>query len=70
MNTIKIKIEKTKDQYTAYAENVEGIYGGGDTVEKVKESILNAIILYKRYNKNSLPDILKDNYALKYVLET
>ena len=30
MKNIKIIIEKTKDMYTAYAENAEGIYGGGN----------------------------------------
>ena len=66
MKTIKIIIEKTKDQYTAYAENVSGIYGGGDTVEEAKQSIVEAIVLYKKYNKNKLPKILISDYQLVY----
>ena len=44
MKEIKIVIEKAKDGFFgAYAENIEGIYGGGDTVNDVKNDILNAI---------------------------
>ncbi len=70
MNTIKIVIEKTKDQYTAYAENVEGIYGGGDTVAEAKESILDALRLFKKHNIKSLPKILRDNYTLVFKFDT
>jgi predicted RNase H-like HicB family nuclease len=55
MNTIKVVIEKTKDHYSAYAENLDGIFGAGETVVEAKESILSAIKLYKKYNKNKLP---------------
>lgn len=44
MKEIRIVIEKAKDGFFgAYAENVEGVYGGGDTVQDVKNDILNAI---------------------------
>ena len=52
-------IEKTKDFYSAYAENIEFIYGAGATVQKTKESVLKSIQLYKRYNKNKLPKVLQ-----------
>ena len=51
MKEIKIIIEKTKDMYTAYADNAEGIYGGGDTIEEAKASIETSIKLYNIYNK-------------------
>jgi predicted RNase H-like HicB family nuclease len=51
MKNIKIIIEKTKDMYTAYAENAEGIYGGGETIDEAKSSILTSIKLYENYNK-------------------
>jgi predicted RNase H-like HicB family nuclease len=70
MKTIRIIIEKTKDQYTAYAENVNGIYGGGDTVDEAKQSIIEAIILFKKYNKNKLPKILQSEYQLIYKFDT
>lgn len=67
MKLIKIIIEKTKDMYSSYAENVPGIYGGGDTVEEAKKSILDAIRLLKEHNdKNHLPAILKGKYSIVY----
>ncbi len=70
MKTVKIIIEKTKDQYTAYAENVEGIYGGGDTVEKAKASIEKSIQLIKKHNKEKAPKILFTEYRLVYKFDT
>jgi len=67
METIKIIIEKTKDLYTAHAANVNGIYAGGDTVEEVKQSVLDAIRLLKAYNtEENVPDILKADYQIIY----
>jgi len=63
MKQIKIIIERSKDLYTAYAENIAGIYSAGNTVEEAKESILRAIELYKKYNKK-VPSVLKGKYAL------
>ncbi len=65
MQTIKVIIERNKDMYSSYADNIEGIYGGGDTVEEAKQSILTAIELYKKYNKD-IPAILKGEYVLIY----
>jgi predicted RNase H-like HicB family nuclease len=69
MKTVKIIIEKSKDMYSAYAENIEGIYGGGDTVAEAKQSIINAISLYKKYN-TSVPAILKSRYGIVYKFDT
>lgn len=67
MSTIKIVIERSKDMYSAYAENVEGIYGGGSTVEEAKQSVTDAIKLYKEYNKpENIPPILKNEYEVIY----
>lgn len=67
MKQLKIIIERSKDQYSAYAENAKGIYGGGDTVKEAKESIFEAIRLFKKYNKdNQIPKILKSEYKMVY----
>ena len=66
MSVIKIVIEKTSDFYSAYAENVEGIYGAGATVQKTKESVLKSLELYVKYNKKKLPKILQGDYSIKY----
>jgi predicted RNase H-like HicB family nuclease len=71
METIKIIIEKTKDMYSAYAENAKGIYAGGNTVEEVKQSVVDAIRLLKNYNTGeNIPEILKRNYKIVYRFDT
>ena len=65
MKQVKIIIEKSADQYTSYAENVEGIYGGGDTPEEAKSSALKSIELLKKYNKpENLPAALRGDYEV------
>jgi predicted RNase H-like HicB family nuclease len=54
MKQLTIVIEKTKDMYSAYAENMEGIYGGGNTIEEAKESINTSLKLYSKYNNLKL----------------
>jgi len=67
MKTLKIIIERSEDMFSAYAENVEGVYGGGDTVEEAKQSILDAIRLLKEYNDpKNIPNLLKGNYDIVY----
>lgn len=43
--TLKIIIERSENMFSAYAENAEGIYGGGDSVKEAKQSILDAIAI-------------------------
>jgi predicted RNase H-like HicB family nuclease len=64
MKSIKIIIEKTKDMYTAYAENAEGIYGGGNTIDEAKASIQTSIKLYNKYNKLD-PEAYSITYEIK-----
>lgn len=67
MKTLKIVIEKTTDGYTAYANNVAGIYGAGETPEEAKQSILVSIALYKEMNDSKhIPAILKSEYTLSF----
>lgn len=71
MKQVKIVIEKSKDHYSAYSENVEGIYGAGDTPDEAKQSILYAIRLLKKHNKpQNIPAILKANYEVVYRFDT
>jgi len=70
METIKVVIEKTKDLYSAYALNAAGIYAGGETVEEVKQSVLDAIVLLKKYNTDEhIPEILKGEYQIEYQVD-
>lgn len=70
MKEIKIIIEKSSDSYGAYSENVQGIFGAGDTPEACKQSILDAIETIKTFDDNEIPDILKGNYSITYRFDT
>jgi len=64
METLKIIIEKSSDSFGAYAENIEGIYGAGDTLTEVKQSIKDAI---KTFDEKDMPEILKRDFELELV---
>ncbi|HLT88553.1 hypothetical protein BC792_1355 [Sphingobacterium allocomposti] len=67
MKTLRIVIERSVDMFSAYAENAEGIYGGGDTVEEAKRSILDAIQIIKdEFTPDNVPAILKGDYEIVY----
>ena len=66
MKKVKIIIERSNDLFSAYAQNVEGVIGSGDTVEEAKASALKSIQILIKYNKVSAPSILKGNYILTY----
>jgi predicted RNase H-like HicB family nuclease len=64
MKQLTIIIEKTKDTYSAYAENMEGIYGGGNTIEEAKDSINTSLKLYNKYN-----NLTKQEYEITYMVK-
>jgi len=67
MEIVKIVIERTDDLFSGYAENVEGVYVGGESVEETKKSVEDAIRLLKEYNTSeNIPDILKNEYEIEY----
>ncbi len=70
MKVIKIVIEKSKDHYSAYAQNVDGIYGAGNTADEAKQSILQAIDIIKGFSPDNIPAALKGEYKLSYKLDT
>ena len=53
------------DSFSAYAENVAGIYGQGNTVEEAKRSAIEGLELLKKYNEK-IPAILKSNYEIVF----
>jgi len=71
METIKIIIEKSADYYDAYAENCEGIYGAGETVEETKNNVLRGLDLFiSSRDKKSLPVILQGEYNIIFQYDT
>lgn len=68
MNTLKIIVSGGKDHYGAWAKDVEGVYGAGETLKAVEDSIKEAIALYKECNEN-IPEILKGHFELEFVFD-
>jgi predicted RNase H-like HicB family nuclease len=64
MKKIRILIERGKDGYSAYAENVNKIYGVGDTVDDVKQNVLECIQIVKSFDDKNIPAALKGEYEI------
>ena len=69
MKKIKIIIARGKDNYGAYAENVEMITGEGNTVREAKESALNSIEIIKAFGPEYIPEVLKGDYEIVWKLD-
>ena len=68
---VKIIIERSKDSYCSYAENVDGVWGQGDSVDEAKQSALKTIVLLKKYNQDkNIPAILKGDYEIVFKFDT
>ena len=66
-NGVKVTIEKGADLFSAWAENIPGIYGEGESVKEVKEDILKAIALFKEHNdEKNIPEELKGDYDIEW----
>jgi len=64
MKKIKVIIARGKDNYGAYAENVEMITEEGNTVQEAKASALNSIEIIKTFEPKHIPAALKGDYAI------
>lgn len=70
MKKIIIVIEKTKDFYTGYSDNCEGLYGAGNSIEAVKKDIEKAISLIKsELPESQWIDEIKGEYELIFNLD-
>lgn len=66
MKKLKIIIERSADLYSAYAENADGVWGSGETVEAAKKSLEKTIALLKKHNKGNVPKVLQSEYEPVY----
>ena len=70
MEKIVIVIEKSSDHFSAYADNCDGIYGAGDSMQAVKDDIHEAIRLIKsELPATQWPDAIKGEYQLEFKLD-
>ena len=68
MGKLTIIIERGKDQYAAWADTVPGIYAAGDTIDEVKNDVLNAIRIYKKNNSN-IAEELKGDVEIEWTFD-
>jgi predicted RNase H-like HicB family nuclease len=68
MDTLKVIVSGGKDHYGAWAKDVEGIYGVGNTLDEIKDNVKDAIALYLEYN-NDAPEILKGNPEIELMFD-
>lgn len=69
MEKLIIVIEKSSDYVGAYAENCDGIYGAGATIDDAKKDVLDAInIIKNEYPANQWPEILHSSYEIEWKL--
>ncbi|WP_439556846.1 type II toxin-antitoxin system HicB family antitoxin [Dyadobacter sp.] len=69
MKKIKIIIERSKDFYWAYGDNVDKINGGGATIEDVKKSVFECIEIVKGFDDKNIPSALKGEYEIEWKLD-
>lgn len=70
MNKLIIKICKSKDHFGATADNCEGLYAAGGTIEECKKDVLTAIQQIKsELPDDSCPEILKGQYELAWLYD-
>lgn len=63
MEKLIIRIEATSDHFDSYAENVDGVWGGGATPQEAFDSALEAArIIAEEYPPEEVPSILAGEY--------
>ena len=66
-----VNISASADSFGGFGENVEGIYAAGDSVEDVKNDILEAIRTYKEIRPVSeWAKPIKENWAIEWHYDT
>jgi predicted RNase H-like HicB family nuclease len=68
MDALKVIVSGGKDHYGAWAKDVKGIYGVGNTLDEVKYNVKDAIALYMECNENA-PDVLKGNPEIELIFD-
>jgi len=67
MEKIIIIVGASSNHFGAYAENCDGIFGGGNTVAEAKANALEGLRLFvESRDKKDLPAILQGEYEIEY----
>src|SRR5680860_67895 len=65
MKNIRVVVESAEDGFfSAFSENVEGLFGAGETVEEAKDSIKESIEILKELD--TAPEVLREDYTIEW----
>jgi predicted RNase H-like HicB family nuclease len=66
MKTVRVILSKGPDDFGAWLEDLEGVYGAGDTPSEAIDSLRESMALYLKHN-NDAPAWLKNgSYRIRY----
>ncbi len=66
MKTVRAILSKGPDDFGAWLEDIEGVYGAGDTSSEALESLKQSMALYVKHNADA-PSWLKNGaYRIRY----
>jgi predicted RNase H-like HicB family nuclease len=66
MKTVRAIFSKGKDDFGAWLEDIEGVYGAGDTPGEALESLKKAMALYAKHNADAPAWLKNGTYRIRY----
>lgn len=66
MRTLKAILSKGPNDFGAWFENLEGVYGAGVTVAEAKKNLMDGLALYTKYNHDAPAWIKNKAYKIVY----
>jgi predicted RNase H-like HicB family nuclease len=66
MKILKAILSKGPDDFGAWFENMDGVYGAGDTVAEAKKNLLDGLALYAKHNATAPAWIKNKAYRIVY----
>lgn len=72
MVTLKAKIERTQNNYSAFIENIDGIVAAGSTIDEIKTNLISALDEYIQTCEEmglELPGELKGDYSIEFAMD-
>lgn len=73
MRNLTVIIERTENNYSAYIQEVDGIFATGNSVQEIKQGIIDSISVLVEDCKEfggEIPRELQDEYVLTFKMDT
>ena len=66
MKILKAILSKGPEDFGAWFENLNGVYGAGTTVSEAKKNLMNGLELYAKHNQDAPSWIKSKSYKIVY----